>query len=524
MKNMRFKKLPLCLLTALAGSCLAPNVLAQVVNYNFSQGPGTQFTNGAYLTGTMTVDYSISGVTAITSANLSISAPSALSFTQANIDWFLGAFTSTICGTSRSYYEAKFINGSDTLFLDFEQSSTTTPIPGTTGVHTSLTYGGSNYKLNSTCTTYNTSTQASTVTAATQALKNHPASGAAQVIDANSNLLNLFSSLSGNQAISTAASQTLPLLMGGSIAATSSVYSNINRVIQARIDSNRGLSSGDDFAGDRKMWIKPFTSWANQGEMQGVTGFKARSSGFALGLDQVISPQTRLGLAVAYASSSVSASSVTAPQSSDINVVQLIGYGSHGLDENTDVSFQADLGQNRNKSSRNILFQGTTANSTYDSLGVHLGVGVGRSYKVSQRTSLTPSVRADYTWIQDAGYTESGAGLLNLTVGKRSTDQLILAFDQKVSHELTAQTTLIANAGIGYDVLNQQASITATYAGAPGSSFVTYGMEQSPWIGRLGMGLVHKSSQGVEITARYDAESRTSFLNQTASVKLRWMF
>ncbi|MDW5441781.1 autotransporter outer membrane beta-barrel domain-containing protein [Polaromonas sp. SM01] len=72
--------------------------------------------------------------------------------------------------------------------------------------------------------------------------------------------------------------------------------------------------------------------------------------------------------------------------------------------------------------------------------------------------------------------------------------------------------------------MNKQSSITAAFAGAPSASFVTYGLEQDPWIGRVGAGLVQKLSSGVELTARYDAEFRNHFLNQTASLKLRWNF
>jgi hypothetical protein len=35
---------------------------------------------------------------------------------------------------------------------------------------------------------------------------------------------------------------------------------------------------------------------------------------------------------------------------------------------------------------------------------------------------------------------------------------------------------------------------------------------------------VHEREDGMQFTARWDAEARQSFINQTFSVKLRWPF
>jgi outer membrane autotransporter protein len=160
----------------------------------------------------------------------------------------------------------------------------------------------------------------------------------------------------------------------------------------------------------------------------------------------------------------------------------------------------------------------------YNSLTATAGAGLGRTDGIGEATRFTPSIRADYTWIKDKGYTETGAGALNLDVKGRTSDELILAVDGKVAHETGAGTTLTANLGVGYDVLNQQASITAAFAGAPGAAFTTRGLDPSPWVLRGGLGMVKTMQSGMELAARYDAEYRRDFLNQSVSVKLRWAF
>ncbi|MFI5445569.1 autotransporter outer membrane beta-barrel domain-containing protein [Polaromonas sp. UC242_47] len=359
---------------------------------------------------------------------------------------------------------------------------------------------------------------------ASASLSNSPSYGAARAIDGHANLQALFTGLVGDQAVSNAVSQTLPLLTGGSMVSANAALTGVNGVVQARIEASRGLSSGDEQVSGKHFWIKPFGSWARQGDVSGVSGYKASTSGLAAGLDDTFSDKTRLGLAFAYANSGVDSNSATVPQRSSVDVYQFIAYGSHSLDETTNLNFQVDAGLNRNNARRTIGFMSSVASANYSSVSTHAGVGLGQVFQLSDKTVFTPSVRADYTWIKDSAYEESGAGLLNLAVGKRSSDQMILAVDGKLSHQLNSSTALTANAGVGYDALNRQSSITAAFAGAPGASFVTYGLTQDPWIGRVGAGLVQKLSSGVELTARYDAEFRNHFLNQTASLKLRWNF
>lgn len=363
-----------------------------------------------------------------------------------------------------------------------------------------------------------------TVLGSATQMGNQPAYGAAGVIDNTPALLALFSGETTDQARSQAASQTLPLLTGGSIGAAKAALAAVNRVIQARIDANLGMSSGDDFLGDRNVWMRPFGSRADQDDDNGVSGYKADTYGIAMGFDGTPSPALRIGGALAYAKVDANGNSSIARQNADVDVYQLVGYGSYSVNERTDINFQADIGRNNNEGRRQIAFTSTVAASDYKSDTAHVGIGIGRNYPLSVQTILTPSVRADYTYIKDKGYTESGAGLLNLTVGSRKAEAFVIGVDGKLTHKLNDQISLQAILGVGYDTMSDQDKITSSFAGAPTAAFVTYGIEPSPWLVRGGVGTVYKTKAGLEITGRYDAEYRESFLNQTASVKLRWAF
>jgi outer membrane autotransporter protein len=339
------------------------------------------------------------------------------------------------------------------------------------------------------------------------------------------NVVTALGQLSTAQEVSDAVAETLPLLTAGMNQVALNAMHGTNRVIQSRQASNLGMSSGDEFLGDSTLWLKPVGSWATQDTHESVAGFDAVSHGLIGGLDGKISDDTRIGVALAWMHSNVDGKSTSSGNSADIDAYQAILYGSHNLSAmpDTTLDWQADIGTNQNKGQRVIGFMDRVATSDYDSLTAHLGAGLSRDFQVSEQTTLTPGIRADYTWIRDEGYTETGAGALNLKVKQRSTDELILLAEGSVAQSLTDRSKLLANLGVGYDVLNGQNSLTSSYVGG-GTAFATQGLDASPWLARGGVGLVVKSTQNTEITARYDVETREDFLAQTASLNVRWDF
>jgi len=369
-----------------------------------------------------------------------------------------------------------------------------------------------------------------TVLASVNATGNTPAVGVATTLDQiiaadpTGPISMQFISLGSTQSVSDAATQTMPLLSGQTTAVTTAVLGSIDSVIQTRIDAERGQSSGDDFVGNKYLWLKPFGSWADQSERNGVSGYDATTAGLAVGLDQELASGWRVGGALAYARTDVDGSSSVAPHSADIDVYQLIAYGSYDLDERSSVDVRVSYGQSANDGRRQITFASTEAKADFDSQSFGIGAGLSRRYALSANTDVTPSVRVDYTAIKDDAYTETGAGALNLSVKSRNTEALVLSMNGKFAHRVNANTSVLMDVGVGYDTINERDSITAVFAGAPDAAFVTQGIDQSPWQLTGSLAVSYETAQGVEITGRYSALHRDDFLNQTASIKARWAF
>ena len=361
-------------------------------------------------------------------------------------------------------------------------------------------------------------------------LGNSPAIGASRVLDRviasnpTGELASYFVGLTSEQEVSDAVTQTLPTVAGNVGNATSNTLAGINRVIQARQESNSGLSSGDAPQAEGNLWLKTFGSWAEQDERSGISGYDADTQGLAIGADTAINEATRLGLAFAYAQTDLDNDSRIAPQDAQIDTFQLIGYGSYALSPDTELNFQLDGGQNRVDGKRHMPFADATAKANYDGYNFHAGVGIGHNLHLNEQLTFVPSARADYTWISTDSYHEKGAGALNLDVDDNDAEELLLSVDGKFNYALSEATVLSANLGAGYDVIDEDGSITSTYAGAPGTAFKTPGMDMEPWVARAGLGLSHTLAGGTEVSLRYDAETRSDFTNQGASVKARWAF
>ena len=361
---------------------------------------------------------------------------------------------------------------------------------------------------------------------AADAVGNKVALSAAKVIDESPALLAFFSAagFADDKAISEAATSTLPLLTGHAQLAAASSLVGVDRIVRARMDWNKGLSSGEGFIGDRHFWVKPFGSWSNQGSKRSVPGFKSDTGGLAIGVDGMTENGLRLGAALAYAKADVDGKAAVSGHGAKIDLYQLMGYGGYSLDERTELEFKVGIGSNRTKGRREIAFVDRVAKSSYDSLVAHVGAGVSRQYDLNERTTVSPSIRLDYTRIEDESYREKGAQEFDLSVRRRTSEAFVLGLDGRVDHETTAGVQLTANLGLGYDFAASRSRITATYAASPGSSFTVRGVRPGPLSVRGGVGVSNTSAQGVDFSARYDVEAGDRFTNQTVSVNVRWAF
>lgn len=328
-----------------------------------------------------------------------------------------------------------------------------------------------------------------------------------------------------------AASQTLPSNV--STSAVRGTMASLNRVIASRTEAanvgsagaGSGLSSGEATR-DRQVWLMPFESRTNQGDRDGESGFSASTWGLAAGAEMELE-RGRVGLSYAYASTSADGNTALTGTGSrsriESNMVAL--YGSVPLGK-LSLGWQADLGRNGNRQSREMQFGGLnrTASSRYHSWDAHLGTTVSFTLPLSEAMSLVPALQLDYTRLQSPSYTESGAGDLNLSVQGKTSEALLLGTGARLNYVLTPSSQISTYLGASYDVINDRDELVATYAGAPGQAFTTPGASRSPLLLKAGVSYRFKLPKATDISLRFDAEGRSGFINHSAAVRASWRF
>jgi uncharacterized protein with beta-barrel porin domain len=322
-------------------------------------------------------------------------------------------------------------------------------------------------------------------------------------------------------AVVTGLADALPLMQTGMQQSLLGAQQQVTNVIDGR---QTGQSSGDGWLTQRQVWFKPLASRIDQNNVNGVAGYKANTAGFVLGAEGSMDATNRLGLALAYTNTRVKGRTSTFTHDAKFDGYQLIAYGTSGVnvfETPVDLNWQADVGFGTTKGHRSA-FNGI-AYADYKSQSVHVGAGLSRVMDMGDGTSVTPSIRADYTSLRDKAYTETGSGALTLHVNKRTTDQFIVSANAKLSKPLNTEWLFSGNAGLGVDLINETSQLTSRFTGG-GPLFSTTGIKPKAWIGYMGLSLQYKPSETTSMQFGYDLSTRSSYLDQTISVKFKWAF
>lgn len=349
------------------------------------------------------------------------------------------------------------------------------------------------------------------------------------------NVVTALGKLPNGRTVAQAVGQLMPSMHGNAPATLLSLSGSTNVVIQQQLagtplaslqEANGGSGGGAGGRSDsgKGLWVKTLGNRVNQDAVDGASGYKLATYGLMGGVQSELNASTTLGFGLAYLDSKVEGQDFAASHHSDIESVQVIGYGQHALDASGwQLNWQGDFTRSRVESARNLSFIGRAAQAKYDGDAWHLGVGVSKAYDINPQTTVAPLAAFDWRSFKAKGYTETGAGALNLQVNAQTAQEAILKVGAQVQQQITPQTQWLASAALGYDLRDQRNAVTARFTGG-GVAFTTEGLPQPRTLGELGVGIRHQASDDMELVARYDVRLRKGLRDQTASVRLNWAF
>ncbi|MDR7148540.1 outer membrane autotransporter protein [Hydrogenophaga palleronii] len=293
--------------------------------------------------------------------------------------------------------------------------------------------------------------------------------------------------------------------------------------LQERNGGSGGGAGGLNTSG-KGLWVKTLGNRVNQDAVDGASGYRLATYGLIGGVQTEMNASTTLGFGLGYLGSEVKGQDFAASHGSDIESVQLVTYGQYALGTaGWQLNWQGDFTRSRVESVRHLGFIGRTAQASYDGDAWHVGVGVSKAYAVNPQTTIKPMLALDWRSFKAKGYTETGAGALNLQVNAQTAKEAMLKVGAQLQQQITPQTQWLASAALGYDLHNQHNAVTARFTGG-GVAFTTEGLPPSRTLGELGVGIRYQASDSMELVARYDLRLRKGLRDQTASVRLDWAF
>lgn len=349
------------------------------------------------------------------------------------------------------------------------------------------------------------------------------------------NVVTALGRLRNSRSVAQAVGQTMPSVHGNAPATLLSLGGSTGAVIQQQLqggpvaslqspNGGGGGGAGGVSTSGKGLWVKTLGNRVNQDAVDGASGYKLATYGLIGGIQSELNASTTLGFGLGYLGSEVKGQDFAASHGSDIESVQVVGYGQYALGTaGWQMNWQGDFTRSRVESERHLGFIGRTAKARYNGDAWHLGVGVSRAYAVNAETTIQPMVALDWRSFKAKGYTETGAGALNLQVNAQTAQEAVLKVGAQVQQQITPQTQWLASAAVGHDLRNQRNAVTARFTGG-GVAFTTEGLPQSRSMGELGLGIHHQASDSMELVARYDLRLRKGLRDQTASVRLNWAF
>ena len=349
----------------------------------------------------------------------------------------------------------------------------------------------------------------------------------------DSQLGSQFQNLTDAESVRKAAEQARPEINGATHQASMNVTDKVFGLVGSRLDEihlasvagRSGIATGDETrtADGTGVWMQAFGAKGNQDRRANTDGYSTDAYGFAIGADQLIDDETRVGFVGSYGQSRVLSQGDNLGDRTSIDSYQGAIYGSTLLRK---LYLNATLGLGYHDYTSNRLVLDNGIKGSHDAWQYSGKLDAGYPIKFSAVT-LVPVASLAYSHLAESGYTESGVGALS--IGSRDTDSfktglgakaLVPLFDNAVSAGLELRALW------QHEFADASIDTTARFVEG-GASFTTKGVDLERDSANLGASLrLFGVMDGVKqsLNVNYDAEVKSQYINQTASLQARFDF
>ena len=263
------------------------------------------------------------------------------------------------------------------------------------------------------------------------------------------------------------------------------------------------------------------------GEQDTTTGFMGYdydAMGLSIGIDKGVADNMVVGVTLGIAKAEADVDANMGEQ--DVDTFSMGAYGSWTGDK-VYVDGALLFGINSYDALRHIPMLGLTAAGDHD--GVDYSAYIGGGYMAAMGDwNLIPTASMQYTFHEEEGFIETGAGAANLAVDKTDTSSLLGKLGVRVNRlfqmgdgmdlkpELSVQW--------GHEFADRDQQAMSWFAGTTTGAFTINGLEANRDSGILGLSLTAFMGDSLSLTAGYEGTMKEEFEAHTFTAGLRYMF
>ncbi|WP_321785239.1 autotransporter domain-containing protein [Paraburkholderia sp. J94] len=307
-------------------------------------------------------------------------------------------------------------------------------------------------------------------------------------------------------------------------------------VVGAHIDALRiahssgatGLSTGDSPT-HWTAWGQAFGGHASQAERDDTDGYSANYGGLLLGADRSVGDNWRVGGAFDYSHTAINFTGSESGDSADVNAYGLIGYASYsGSPWYVNLSGAATLQH----------FDTTRAVNMTGYSGVAYGSFSGQQYVARAEAgwpialagmTLTPLASLTYSYLNEAGYTETGGNGSALTIGGEHSSSVRSALGAKLEKSFgTSYGELVPELRVQWihDYNRTRQTTSASFAADPtgATAFTTLAATPLSNLADVSIGVTLVRASNLSVSARYELQAGSGFISNTGILRLQQRF
>ncbi|QQE10113.1 autotransporter outer membrane beta-barrel domain-containing protein [Planctomycetota bacterium] len=270
-----------------------------------------------------------------------------------------------------------------------------------------------------------------------------------------------------------------------------------------------------------EFWVSAFGSIAEQDDTDTIPGYKAKTGGTLVGLDQQVEDMM-LGIAFGAAHSDIDTKQSFGSTDLDtLTVGAYFAYEPSNIKIDGGVIYTLGMADYKRETALDMTAEADDVKS--HSFTNYIGASFD-AISNDHRMVLTPSAQLAYTYFKQESYSESKASALGLDVDEMNSDVLTIALGMKSSYMLQEHLKINSLVMFKHDLMNDAPTIEAIF-NAPGSTpFTTKGIETDKNALEVGVGFDYMFNENVKASCDYSYEYRESMKTQNLVFGLNILF